>query len=252
MHKILLCLVTLLLTSSCTNEPAADQQSLEKDVLQIQSISLHQTEGDCSTGDCLKISLSYPTPKNAATNLQKNMTTWTHDFLTALLDPALELDSETSLTSAIEGFIENYKARSIDSSKVNGHFALLVTDTILFQTEEYLTLRMNANSFVGDAPYSSTAAIATFDLKTGKRLRPTDLVNDLEKLYVAAENQFRETQKEAFADGFEFGESWPFVLAENVGLTTEGLFFCYVPYEVAPYVLGFTEFVIPYEQLEKL
>ncbi|MEO1260493.1 MAG: DUF3298 and DUF4163 domain-containing protein [Bacteroidota bacterium] len=229
-----------------------DKNTVNNQPLQIISTTVQQTEGDCATKKCLEISLTYPTVKNASPALEKNINNWTHDFLIALLDPVLELDEETSLTTAIDGFKEFYHEQLADSTGRPGHFTVEVTDTVLLQNEKYLTLRMDAFSFTGGAHPNSTAAIATFNLETGKKLAPIDLVNDLEKLYAAAEKQFRVVKKSAFDHGFDFDESWPFVLPKNVGLTTEGLFFCYVPYEVAPYVMGFTEFVIPYEQLEKL
>ncbi len=241
---------------ACKNDSPTHQKEPETDSFSISSNTIELKEGDCADAPfeskCAKVSLKYPVVKDGQTNLQQNVNNWAKDFLVSLLDPGLELDEETSLESAIQGFFDMHKEMTAEMPDMPGYYTVEVTDTTLMQSDELLTLRMDAYSNTGGAHPNSTAAIATFDMKTGKHLRPVDLVQDLEKLYALAEQKFRETQKEAFEEGFDFTESWPFVIAENVGMTTEGLFFCYVPYEVTPYALGFTEFVIPYDELEKL
>ena len=234
---------------ACKNE----DKSIHPATFTLESTNITRTEGNCDSqadrSNCVQIGLQYPVVKSGPESLRKNVATWTKDFLVSLLDPALELDDETSLSSALEGFIEIHKEMA---ANIPEHFSLDVSDTVLLQNAHHLTLRMDARSLKNGVHSHAAAAVATFDMKSGKHLRPVDLVNDLEKLYALAELKFRETRKTAFEAGFDFSENWPFVIAQNVGLTTEGLFFCYVPYEVAPYSMGYTEFVIPYDVLEKL
>ena len=228
----------------------------ESNAILVESTTIVRREGQCDddsyNNKCAEISLSRPVIKNAPRVLEKKVARWTRDFLCQLLDPGLEQDEETSLNLAIESFFEMHREMVMEMPDMPGHYVVEVTDTILLLNDQYLTLRLDGYSYTGGAHPNTTSAIATFDLQTGKRLGPSDFVDDLEKLYKVAEQKFRETRKEEFEEGFDFSESWPFVIAENVGLTTKGLLFCYVPYEVAPYVMGFTEFVIPYDELEKL
>ena len=239
----------------CKNDHPSQTESSNIPLV-LETTILNRTEGDCDSDSyeskCAEISLKYPEVKSGPVGLQQNVATWTNDFLVSLLDPMLEMEGETPLGSAINGFIEMHKEMTAEMPDMPGHYTIEVVDTVLLRNEQYLTLRMDAYSYTGGVHPNATAAIATFDLNSGKRLRPVDFVKDLEKLHAAAEIHFKEAQKEAFDEGFEFSDDWPFVLAENVGLTTEGLFFCYVPYEVSSYAMGFTEFVIPYDELEKL
>ena len=241
---------------ACKNENPSQREKPETTTFSLSTKTIELSKGDCDNNTfeskCAKVSLKYPTAAGGQTGLSQNINNWANDFLVSLLDPGLELDAETSLESAVQGFFDMHQEMTAEMPELPGNYTVEVTDTILMQTDDLLTLRMDAYSHTGGAHPNTTAAIATFDKKTGKQLYPIDLVKDLEKLYNAAEQKFRETRKEAFEEGFDFTESWPFVIAKNVGMTTEGLIFCYVPYEVTPYVLGFTEFVIPYDELEKL
>lgn len=252
MNKLSLLACLFLLLFSCKTEQPKTPPPESSVQLELETKTLNHKEGDCTKGHCATIDLNYPFIKSGLPALKKKVALWSNDFLISLLDPALELDSETSLSSAVDGFVEGFKEYAAEQSDETIEFSLEVKNKTLLQNDIYLTLRMDAYSNTGGAHPNTTAAVATFDLKTGKQVRPIDVVKDMEKLYALAEQKFEENQKEAFDDGFEFSSNQPFDLPKNVGLTAEGLLFCYVPYEVAPYAMGFTEFIIPYDELEKL
>lgn len=127
-------------------------------------------------------------------------------------------------------------------------------DTTLLNDGKYLTLEINGYTYAGGAHGSPTAAVATFDALTGKQLTWADLVNDQSTLKVLAENIFRTTRMDIFApeDGsepFEFDETFQFALPQNYGLVAGGIYCHYLAYEVGPYAIGSTQFVIPFESL---
>ena len=49
--------------------------------------------------------------------------------------------------------------------------------------------------------------------------------------------------------GFQFDETFPFKIADNIGLVKDGIYFIYVPYEIGPWAIGSTEFVLPFTGL---
>lgn len=252
MKNILPCLIFSLLFFACQNEPK--QAPVDPDVLVLETLTVEKSSGDCEDPEapCANISLRYPSVKSGKEKLKNSVADWSNIFLVALLDPVLEDDDEITLDNAINGFIEMHQEVVTDMPDLPSQYEVEVRDTLLFQDEKYLTLRLDGYSFTGGAHPNAFASIGTFDLETGELLELGDLVEDLEKLEVLAEEHFRKERADVFEEGFDFDEGWPFALTENVGLTTEGLFFCYVPYEVTPYVLGFTEFVIPFEKIEQL
>jgi hypothetical protein len=50
-------------------------------------------------------------------------------------------------------------------------------------------------------------------------------------------------------DPVNFSRMWPFVSSDNVALTDQGVVVKYQPYEIAPYVAGQPELLIPYPRL---
>ena len=77
-------------------------------------------------------------------------------------------------------------------------------------------------------------------------------MTDKNALRVLAEKAFRTERAEAFNEGFDFDETFVFDLPINFGLTETGILFYYNAYEVGPYALGSTEFVIPFAELGNL
>ncbi len=256
MNKLQLLALSFFIFFSCKNDPPPNQPEPSESLLLIESVTVERKEGQCDDGNyeskCASILLKYPSVKKGTDRLKKNVANWANNYMVSMLDPGLELDQETSLESAMQSFIEMHREMTLEMPDLPSYYTLEVTDTILLQNNEHLTLRLDAYSYTGGAHPNAFAAVATFNSQTGGLFRIGDLVPNLEALHALAEQKFREVQAESFGDGFDFTEGWPFKLADNIGLTNEGLFFCYVPYEVAPYAMGFTEFVIPFDSIDNL
>ena len=255
MNKLLPYLFFAALLSACTNqEPPA--QTTEEIPLTIESVTKEMKEGQCDSGGydskCANISLKYPVLTGGNDTLPKVVARWADNFMVSLLDPGMESGNTISVDSAMMGFIAMHREMTAEMPDMPAYYTVEVTDSVLFQDEKNLTLRLDAYSYTGGAHPNAVSTVTTFDIATGRSLTAVDFVNDLEALKQIAEQKFRDVQAEFFADGFEFDSGWPFKLADNIGLTEEGLLFCYIPYEVGPYALGFTEFVIPFNEIEHI
>lgn len=249
-------IVIVFCLSACQPTTTSNHQNEQKNgPLLITSKHLVKVSESCkqsAMSECARIDLSYPNISKGPASLRSNVQQWSRDFIISLLDKQLEFDEETTLHSAVEGYFEMYQAWRMEHPDKKNDFRIETRDTVLFQDEQYLSLRIDAQSFgISPQPFK-TAAIATFNKKSGTQVRPIDLVQDMEALYVHAAKKLEAALKADSLKQVNLSGDWPFVLAKNVGLTTEGLFFCYMPYELGPYSEGFTEFVIPYIQLEKL
>lgn len=122
---------------------------------------------------------------------------------------------------------------------------------IMYANEDVASVVVKNEGFLGGAHGFSDEQIFVFDGKTGKVLTWDDILSpDSKEIFLkAAEAEFRrardikpmETLEEA---GFTF-ENDTFALSQNFGLTNKGISLHYNPYEVGPYVMGATDFVVP-------
>lgn len=260
--SILTSFVLLMLASvfSCKNETKTPETTPVVGQLKYKK----KAGTDCEKPDtlrynCLTIDLAWPNVESGSDALKKSAADWANNYLIAILSAAsMDVDSTNApktIEAAATAFIEAHKTFSIDAAdSPMGQWTAESKDTTLLNDGKYLTLEINGFTFTGGAHGSPTAAVVTFDALTGKQLTWADLVNDQSALQVLAEKIFRTTRMDIFAptDGsepFEFDETFQFALPQNYGLVAGGIYCHYLAYEVGPYAIGNTQFVIPFESL---
>jgi len=259
-NAILTSFVVLMLASvfSCKNETKTPETTPVVGQLQYEK----KAGTDCDKPDtlrynCLTIDLAWPNVESGSDALKKSVSDWANNYLIAILSSS-SMDAPapaTTVEAAATAFIEAHKAFSIDApDSPMGQWTAESKDTTLLNDGKYLSLEINGYTYAGGAHGSPTAAVATFDALTGKQLTWADLVNDQSALQVLAEKVFRTTRMDIFApeDGsepFEFDETFQFALPQNYGLVAGGIYCHYLAYEVGPYAIGNTQFVIPFESL---
>ena len=227
----------------------------------VERASFIKTVGrDCDAVDstahfCTRINLNWPVIKSGNKTLQRNVAQWSNKLLVGLLSFELteKEAANTSLEKAAKTFLSSHESWSEEApdSPVGG-WSAESTDTVLFNDGRYLTLQINGYVFTGGAHGNHPGVIATFDVLTGKKLGWKDLVTDEEQVMAIIEKQFRKERSEIFEEGYEFNEYFPFALPQGFGLTAEGLYCYYSPYEVTPYAFGTTTFIVPYAALGNL
>lgn len=240
---------------ACKNEKPA---GTAKPVV-LESLKMSKQEGTCGTdrdSSCAKIALSYPTVKEGSDALKKSVADWTTQFLIGILNPSTEPD-KVPVGQTVERAAQEFFAIFKQTEQEVPGFPVInvveVWDTVLLNDGQHLTLMLNAYMDGGGVHPNSTVGIATFDVATGNLFKLEDLVSDLDALRAVAEKKFREERADVFQEGgFNFSPDWPFILPANTGLTNEGIYFYFVPYEVAPYAMGPTAFVIPFEEIKDL
>lgn len=126
---------------------------------------------------------------------------------------------------------------------------------VLFNADTLISLSAGSEFFTGGAHGGYTVYYVNMDPETGN---PVTLQNVLKPgfeniLNQAGEQAFRKVRELApdddFAEqGFEFPDG-KFTLNENYGFKAEGIVFFFNSYEIAPYAMGPTEVLIPWESL---
>lgn len=249
-----------LLTASfyaCQQNPPAPPKSV-----MLGSAGLQQSRGlDCDKPDslrtnCAVLDLHWPEVKEGPAGLKKAVADWTTGYIGGILAPETSSNASISIDSAARAFFLSHQAMSKEApDSPLGHWTAESHDTVLLNDGVHLTLKIDGFLYTGGAHGLPLASIASFDIATGKQLGWADLVQDTVQLQKIAEQQFRQEREDLFkpeAEGgadFKFDDVFVFKLPDNFGLTDKGIYCCYVPYEVTPYVFGPTEFVIPFEAL---
>lgn len=208
-----------------------------------------------SRTDCARIDLLYPVVTKGEKALQDAVAEWTNSYLFGILENAEADIRSTSLDEAAKAFFKNHQAFKKEAGGVSmmaGAFEARTGSEVVFNNGKYLTLAINGETYQGGAHGSPSEALNTFEALTGKMLVWDDLVTDKAAVQALAEKKVREVKADVFKDGFDFDEIFKFVLPVNYGLTKEGIFLYYVPYEIMPYAMGETEVLITFEELGAL
>ena len=121
-----------------------------------------------------------------------------------------------------------------------------------YQSEEIITIAISTYEFKGGAHGNDKIRFLNLDAKTGKALNQNDIIEDMAKFKTLAETHFiRSLEAEGEnlkMEDFFYGK--PFQLPENIGYSEEGLVMLYNVYEVASFDQGYTEFAIPFKDVE--
>ncbi len=125
--------------------------------------------------------------------------------------------------------------------------------TILRNDSDILSLRMNEFRFTGGAHPSTTDHLLSFNRVNGKVLSFEDLFSDSLSEALRSKGELLFRQLRSIPDtlsleeaGFDFG-SGRFELSRNFALLDSGFLFHYNAYDIAPYYLGATDLIIPWD-----
>lgn len=265
MRKFILsasCVAFIALCYSCKNKSSETTNTSAE----IKVINEHfsKSEGtDCDKPDslrmdCATIDISWPSVEGENKALQQSVNTWVTDLLTTSLIDNAEDTSKTTLEKASKIFFKNHQEMVKNEPKsARGFWSVTTKDSILFNNGKLLTLEISGYSFQAGAHGNQLETLATFDINTGKKLTWDDVVTDKIALQKLAEEKFKVARPELFKpteglEPYKFDETFPFKLPYNFGVTLEGIYFNYVPYEVTPYYMGSTTFILSYADIKTI
>lgn len=244
-----LILLFFLAAISCTpkspnSEPIADAKMVfETDSLQKET---------CVGEACAKLRLSWPVatgPKYAEKfneAIQGQMA-----FLVQTGESVAPLD--TLINSYFRSF-EDFKSEFPDSY---GGWEIEAKGEIAYQSDSTLSIYFTQFSFLGGAHPNSVVSFLNFDPRNGEVLSQDRLILDEAKLFNLTEKKFREFHEVAEGvsirdDGRFFLPETGFFLANAMGFKDGKFWVIYAPYEIGPYVMGYTELEFTKEELGNL
>lgn len=227
--------------------------------LSFEHKSITEQRGQCGEADtlqsCARIELHYPEVIDPNHPLEQAVRLWAFRFLAGLIDPATtleEIPDDQTMQQLIAGFFSNFEAYKRELPDLQANFSIECKDSILLNDGEYLSIILKGYSYTGGSHPNTYVAGTTFDCNTAQQMSIGDFVIDLAAFKKVALAHYKKNKSTAFKEGFDFSSEWPFELPGALTLCEEGLFLAYMPYEVAPYVIGGAEFVVPFEDIENI
>ncbi|SDG67643.1 DUF3298 and DUF4163 domain-containing protein [Winogradskyella thalassocola] len=162
-------------------------------------------------------------------------------------------ESKINLTDVLKAFNEEYLSFRKDYAEIDEPaWELHIETELVYQSDAIITIAISTYEFKGGAHGNDKIKLLNLDAKSGKTIQINDFINDIDGFTALAKAQFikslEKNKDQLTIENFFFGE--PFQLPENIGFSEEGLVLIYNVYEVASYDLGYTEFMIPFDDVE--
>jgi hypothetical protein len=255
--------VILFISLSCTKQDkttggktdTVNSEMTSSAGLKFETKNLVKSYQDCKPGDenCTYISINYEI-LSSGENSEKINSAINDSLLKVVyvMDEKIPPSLDTALSnfmSDFEKFINEFKdAPQVWTSETNGKH--------VYYNENILSYEISNSSFTGGAHPNSFSNYMNFDLSNGNTLSLSGILSPgfENTLNGMIDKKYRELHNikpdSSLQDAGLFENSITY--NDNFAVTKDGLLFYYNNYEIAPYVMGPTEIVIPYTELGNL
>ncbi|MFP4844743.1 DUF3298 domain-containing protein [Winogradskyella sp. PE311] len=162
-------------------------------------------------------------------------------------------EKKTNLRAVLEDFDTEYlKFKSDFPEESEPIWELHIETEKTYQSEDVITLAISTYEYKGGAHGNDKIKFLNLNAKTGDILNQKDILKNSKVFETIAKTYFLKNlenrDENLKMEDYFFGK--PFQLPENIGFSDDGLVLLYNTYEVASYAQGYTEFVIPFDELE--
>ena len=172
-----------------------------------------------------------------------------NSIISTISSPENKSDLKTVLKDFNSEFVNFKKEFPDDSEPV---WELNIETELTYQSEDIITIALSTYEFKGGAHGNDKIKFLNLNAKTGSILKQKDLIKNSTDFKALAKTYFVQSleieEEDLKMEDFFFGK--PFQLPENIGFSEDGLVLLYNIYEVASYDQGYTEFIIPFEDVE--
>ncbi len=158
-------------------------------------------------------------------------------------------DDSINIEAALDTFdkeFKDFKSTFPDSEQA---WEIAIETEVIYQSESIITIALSTYSDKGGAHGNDAIQLININPKNGKPYSNGEIIN-LDKAFTDLAKSFflKENNNESSEEDYFYGE--PFKLPKNIGFSDEGIVLLYNVYEIASYDQGYTEFTIPFKDVE--
>jgi hypothetical protein len=230
----------LLLFFSCGKKTENPPPRLEETGLTFRLDSL--VRQSCPGENCAKLRLVWPVAKGDARAAKINKA------IEGQLSSYLQLGEETSsdLNAMAASFFNSFEEFKTEVPDSFGAWEIEVKAELSYESEHTISIYFEQYNYLGGAHPNSSVDFLNFDKNTGEYLPVDRLLLDEKKVRENVEQKFRTFHHVGKEQGLEADDRFflpetGFFLANAMGFREGRFWVIYVPYEIGPYALGYTE-----------
>ena len=195
----------------------------------------------CVGENCAKLKLSWPVASGGEAADKINQAI--DDQMSFLMQTGEDIAPLDTMIAFYFRSFEEFKAEFPDSY---GGWEIEATGEVSYLSDSTLSIYFSQFSFLGGAHPNSLVTFLNFDPNTGEALSLDRLILDERTVFNLTEqkfSEFHEVEKgvNLVDDGRFFLPETGFFMANAVGFKEDKFWVIYIPYEIGPYVLGYTE-----------
>ncbi|SFB16617.1 DUF3298 and DUF4163 domain-containing protein [Algoriphagus aquimarinus] len=198
------------------------------------------TSERCVDDNCAEVKVSWPVAENVPAASLIN-----EEIGLQLLAYFQQDKTYDNLDSAANDYLNSYEEFKSDFPDAPGGWSIEVNVEKTYESDSTLSFKFTEFNFSGGAHPNSSVYYMNFDAQSGEYLSIDRVVLDEKKMLEIAEKAFRkhhgaEEGKSLEEAGFFLPETG-FFLPNAMGYEDEKFHLTYIPYEIGPYVMGYTE-----------
>lgn len=252
MKRILLFLAISLTFASCQKDK---KEETEATTLEFKTKTYEKkTTLPCKAAICAEVKISVPEASNipvVADSINKKIFNTVRGIVYFGEKPSDGKTYEEVMTA----FINSYDQLKEEYTDERPGWEAKIDANVDYTSENILNIKLKNYTFTGGAHGYEGMRSLIFDKKTGKSLERNDILKDTVNFKILVEKKFREKYKVPAgkpinSTGLMFIKD-VFELPQTFFFTNKGLLLYYNTYEIAAYVEGPKELLIPYAEAEK-
>jgi len=256
----------LLLTFSLTMVDCQQEKKIvNKPVLAFRFIDFADSIVDNSSDNFFKVSIRYPEAIDTSNILAKSIAdTIKYYSIASLLGDDPDVILPSTIDIAAQTMNQNFRKELSEqlSEPENERYPVIQVREInckeIYRNEKVICFELGIYANMGGAHPGFTTSLFTFDINKGKPINLHEILIDAKKMIEVLEKGLRKSRKipedQSLQDaGFLYEDREATLpIPVDYSIDSSGMRIIYNSYEIAPYVVGPSDFVMPFSELDKI